>query len=371
MILEKKQTILVVDDIAENIDVVASSLSPFYNIKVALNGNDALTITKSIPRPDLILLDIVMPEMDGYELCSLLKKDPDTKEIPILFVTAMDDIQDETKGFDVGAVDYITKPICAPIMLARVRAQLELKKYREEIKQQNYILKENIQLKDDVDTILRHDLKTPLNVFMWAPDFIKSEGDLSEKQNQTLDILKQSSLSMMNMINNSINLLKMERGEYTVQAAMVDICKTLKQIKNEMTSQLKTKQLDMPIEIKNESQAKPDMFLMEGEEILFYNIFSNLIKNAIEASPIGKSIKIIMEKTDLVIRIRNLGEVPDDIKTVFFNKYISGKKNSVGLGTYSAMVMTKTLGGTIMFDTSVSNETSVILNFTNRKNKET
>lgn len=121
-----KQTILVVDDAPENIAVLKGILSTNYKVKVALNGKKALSIAFSDNPPDLILLDIMMPDMDGYEVCRRLKADPRTKKIPVIFVTAMGETKDEIHGFELGAVDYITKPVSPPIVSARVSTQLAL-----------------------------------------------------------------------------------------------------------------------------------------------------------------------------------------------------------------------------------------------------
>lgn len=121
-----KPTILIVDDTPENIDVLVASLSDEYTIKVALNGKKALSIASLSPRPDLILLDVMMPEIDGYNVCERLKNNPVTANIPVIFVTAKHDIKDEEKGLSLGAVDYIIKPISPPIVRARVRTHLAL-----------------------------------------------------------------------------------------------------------------------------------------------------------------------------------------------------------------------------------------------------
>ena len=121
-----KQCVLVVDDTPENIDVIKGVLGDCYRLKVALNGLKALKIAEADPPPDLILLDIMMPEMDGYEVCRRLKENPITRRIPIIFLTAKNQIEDEARGFQLGAVDYITKPISPPIVQARVRTQLAL-----------------------------------------------------------------------------------------------------------------------------------------------------------------------------------------------------------------------------------------------------
>lgn len=120
-----RQTILVVDDTPENIDVLRGILSDDYRVKAAINGEKALKIAFASP-PDLILLDIMMPKMNGYEVCQKLKQNPRTKRIPVIFVTAMGEIEDETRGFELGAVDYITKPVSPPIVRARVQSQLAL-----------------------------------------------------------------------------------------------------------------------------------------------------------------------------------------------------------------------------------------------------
>ena len=119
--------ILIVDDTPENVDVLAGILREHYQIKVAVNGPKALRVAQSDPAPALILLDVMMPEMDGYEVCRRLQANERTRRIPVIFVTAKSEVEDEAQGFGLGAVDYITKPVSAAIVLARVRTQLALK----------------------------------------------------------------------------------------------------------------------------------------------------------------------------------------------------------------------------------------------------
>lgn len=133
---EQQQTILVVDDTPDNLTMISSLLRDFYRVKVAVNGKKALQIAFSDEPPDLILLDIMMPEMDGYETCRQLKNDSETRDIPVIFLTAKTEIEDEVKGFDLGAADYITKPVSPPILLARVRTHLRLKRITDYLKGQ-------------------------------------------------------------------------------------------------------------------------------------------------------------------------------------------------------------------------------------------
>jgi len=139
----KKDTVLIVDDTPENIALISSLLKGRYRTKVAASGKKALQIAAAAP-PDLILLDIMMPEMDGYEVCSRLKGDPKTSDIPVIFLTAKAEVEDEQKGLELGAVDYITKPISPPIVLARVKTHLQLKKVRDFLKDKNQFLEEEV-----------------------------------------------------------------------------------------------------------------------------------------------------------------------------------------------------------------------------------
>ncbi len=123
---KRAATLLIVDDTPENIDVLRGILKQDYKIKVASNGEKALKIAQSESAPDLILLDIMMPDMDGYEVCQRLKANYATANIPVIFVTAKGETADESLGFDIGAVDYITKPVSPPLVLRRVRTQLAL-----------------------------------------------------------------------------------------------------------------------------------------------------------------------------------------------------------------------------------------------------
>jgi PleD family two-component response regulator len=131
----EKQVILTVDDAPENIALISNILKEFYHVKVAVNGKDALHIAFSSDPPNLILLDIMMPGMDGYEVCRQLKSDSQTSDIPIIFLTALTDAADEEKGLELGAVDYITKPISPPILLARIRTHLRLKRVTDYLKE--------------------------------------------------------------------------------------------------------------------------------------------------------------------------------------------------------------------------------------------
>ncbi|MFZ4535986.1 response regulator [Propionivibrio sp.] len=139
-----RATILVVDDTPENLDLMSSLLKDDYKVKVANGGEKALRIAQAENPPDLILLDILMPGMDGYQVLDGLKHDPRTRDIPVIFLTAKAEVEDEKMGLELGAVDYITKPISAPIVLARVKTQLALKAAADFLRDKAAFLEEEV-----------------------------------------------------------------------------------------------------------------------------------------------------------------------------------------------------------------------------------
>lgn len=140
----EKATLLVVDDTPDNLAILGELLQPEYRVRAANSGQSALRIAMTEPHPDLILLDVIMPGMDGYAVFSRLREDPRTRDIPVIFVTALDTVVNEQYGLELGAVDYITKPLRLPIVLARVRTQLELKRARDWLCNQNVFLEAEV-----------------------------------------------------------------------------------------------------------------------------------------------------------------------------------------------------------------------------------
>jgi putative two-component system response regulator len=151
----KSAILLVVDDNPDNVALLAGLLQADYRVLAATSGRRALELARGEPQPDLILLDVMMPGMDGYAVLAALRDDPATRGIPVVFVTAMNATQDEERGLEEGAVDYITKPIRSPIVLARVRTQLELKRARDWLADQNVFLEEEVARRMEENQIVQ------------------------------------------------------------------------------------------------------------------------------------------------------------------------------------------------------------------------
>jgi phosphoserine phosphatase RsbU/P len=159
MIGAEKKLVLVVDDATANLQIVHSMLKDDFKIRVATSGAKALALVRAKPQPDLILLDVTMPEMDGYEVCSILKATPEARDIPVIFLTGKTETDDETKGFEVGAVDYIHKPFSPAVVKARVHTHLVLREAREQLARQLLSINSELEMAREIQmSILPHEI---------------------------------------------------------------------------------------------------------------------------------------------------------------------------------------------------------------------
>ncbi len=366
MSISDKLKILIVDDTPENIDVLMGVLKNDYKMIAALNGEKALKMAEGKYPPDLILLDIMMPGMDGFEVCSRLKAADATRDIPVIFITAKSETEDETRGLELGAVDFITKPISPPVVRARVRTHLSLMLARQELERQNEELRDAARLREDVEHITRHDLKTPLNAIIGLPDLLTLKGPVNAEQEKIIGMIRESGYKMLNMINRSLDIFKMERGIYLFHPEPVDILQTVTKITVEIRDIAWSKRISLKVLLRGAPPAPEDNFIVMAEELLCYSMLANLIKNAIEASPDKEKVTISFseESDEAVIRIHNKGAVPEDIRDRFFEKYVtSGKTTGTGLGTYSARLMAEIQKGRISMTASESEGTTVTVRF--------
>jgi CheY-like chemotaxis protein len=353
-----------VDDAPINIEILHGLLRSEYQLSAATSGAEALELACSVNKPDLILLDITMPGMDGYEVCRRLKSNKETERIPVIFVTALAEATDETHGFSLGAVDYITKPVNSAKLLARVKTHLKLNKAQDELEKQNEILRENLELREDIERITHHDLRNQLLCAISYPTMLMKQENITLKQRQMLRSIKNAALKINQILNGSLNLYKMEKNIYKLEPIDIDIILVLHQIKNEASALLHVNSSSINVQICGKPVEISDYCTVSGEELLFYSLFDNLIRNAIEASPDNEDIHISIDNQSvpLKVQIHNSGAVPLELRDKFFEKYATaGKKDGTGLGTYSAWLMARTLGGDIKMETSDESGTTITL----------
>ena len=310
----------------------------------------------------MILLDIMMPEMDGYKVCEKLKADERTCDIPVIFLSALDDVSDKIKAFSVGGVDYITKPFQEEEVLARVKTHLSMRRMHRRLEELNKELIEAALLREDVERITRHDLKTPLNVIVGFPQIIMKDDKLPAQHPKHLKMIEKAGMRMLNMIDLSLDMFKMEKKAYPFKPVLVNVSQVIRKIVKDTEAPAMAKNLSVATLINGKPACSEDIFSVQGEELLCYSMLANLIKNAFEASPDGERITVELadEEEMSVLRIHNKGAVPENIRGRFFDKYVtSDNESGTGLGTYSARLIAETQGGSIHLDTSEEKGTAV------------
>ena len=359
----KRPSVLIVDDVAANIRLLAEFLRDDYDIHVATGGADALALADRV-LPDIILLDVVMPDIDGYGVCHQLKADARTADIPVIFVTAKHAPEDEARGLSLGAVDYIIKPASSAVVRARVKNHLELRAARQALARQNEELLEAAKLREDVDRIMRHDLKAPLTGIIGLPQIILDEGGLTDAQDMFLRLIEENGYKMLSMINLSLDLFKIERGTYRLRPEPVDLLAMARRLFMEFSALAGPRELVCRLTVDGREPGVGDVVCICGERLLLYTMLANCVKNALEASPrAGQVVVEVRPGEPTEVRVVNQGVVPPGMRGRFFAKYATeGKTGGTGLGAYSTRLIAETHGGSVRMETSDdTGHTTVIL----------
>ena len=350
-----KSRILVVDDISKNLQVVGTMLrNEGYHVMPATSGVQALERAHAQP-PDLILLDLMMPEMDGLEVCSRLKAEPLTRQIPIIFLTASNEMEHLMKGFEAGAVDYITKPFNAPELLARVRTHLELKHARERLREMN-------EEKNEFMGIAAHDLRNPLGAITGYAEIILEEAaslqpspaeqfDRARKEmTECASRINATSRRMAEMVQNLLDANRIERGEMQLNLAPTDLGPALNSVVETQRPHATAKQQTIHLEV----PATPTMALVDASVTV--QVLENLVSNAVKYSPPGKNIFVRLLHSAESVRCEVLDEGPglsaEDQKKLFgkfarLSAKPTGGEHSTGLGLSIVKKMVEAMNGKV------------------------
>jgi len=358
-------TILIVDDTPENIDILVGLLE-HYDKKIATNGDDALAIAFELPHPDLILLDVMMPDMDGYEVCRRLRKDGRTRDLPVIFLTARTDKDDVIKGFEAGGQDYITKPFDARELMERVKTQLELKTQREILKNMNVVLEEKVQertiqlqealtkldkankdlqgldnAKNNFLNIISHEIRTPLNGIVGAAFLLKSVLGDNNEVSEFIDMLKISADRLEAFSTTALIITQLQAGTNAIRTETHDIGKivdnclaTLNEYSTTQEVEIIKEQSDLMIENKVDLQ-------------LFQRALKSIIHNGIKYSPKNEKvlIKAYTKGSQTAIEVTDKGGgFSEEAMHNLFQPFGMGEKHydkNIGLSLYAAkMIMT-------------------------------
>ncbi len=372
------KTILIVDDTPENIDVLNGLLSDFKR-KIAIDGERALKIAFSDTPPDLILLDIMMPGMDGYEVCKRLRENDATKDIPVVFLTAKSTREDIIKGFESGGQDYVTKPFDHHELLQRVKTHLELKSQRETLQKMNEILDQKVkertkeleesntklsialeQLKglDHAKTnflkIISHEVRTPINGIMGSTYFLEEIVE-DEEMTEFIEMLKVSVERLNRLSNMALEITEMETFTELRATDTIDLA--------EIVSNAIEQENDDNFTF--DTQLNPVPFNGESDRIL--KAVSELVNNAIKFSK-GNTIEVTtgVDEKYATVRITNNSDDIDELKIeeLFKPFGLSGDHtdNHTGLGLTYANAVAALHNGKLEIENG-NGKTSVTLKF--------
>lgn len=269
----KKQEILVVDDTPDNLRLLSAILTRRnYEVRKALNSQQALTSVKA-DAPDLILLDIKMPEVNGYEVCAALKQDPNTQDIPVIFISALDDALDKVRAFEVGGTDYITKPFQEAEVLVRIDNQLKIQDLQRQLKAQNQELSRSNQELDQFAHIVSHDLQQPLQSIMGYAKILTLQcPELTQPPAKDhIDSILKAGDRMQKLVQNILNYAQVNQGQGHFTTVALD--GVMEQVVSNLTDAIQACQAHITY-----STLPP----VHGDEIRLVQLFQNLVSNAIK-----------------------------------------------------------------------------------------
>jgi two-component system sensor histidine kinase/response regulator len=351
-----KFDILIVDDTPQNLKVLSDFLrNKGYKVRPVPSGKLALRAAEISP-PDLVLLDINMPEMNGYEVCEAFKAHPALKDIPVIFISALSETLDKVRAFNVGGIDYITKPFQFEEVQVRIRTHLALQQLNQNLSQQNRALQTSLkrqqELEEQRDNLLHmivHDLRAPLSGIMGYLSLLERGADtFSEKHQRHLNLAIKSSQTLIDMISELLDVYKLENGEMPLFRDSKDICQTILQATETLEGIFTDKVL-----ISELPQAPSLVFL---DHDLIRRVIINLLSNALKFTPRGGEIKILAKIGDdrLTVAVQDSGSgIPEELQAKIFEKFgqaelrQENRRYSTGLGLTFCRMVVEAHGGKI------------------------
>lgn len=355
LVENEKALVFIVDDVAKNLQVLGTILKQQnYKIAFATNGKMALENIQNIS-PDLILLDVMMPELDGFEVCKRLKADEKTRDIPVIFLTAKTEIEDVVNGFELGAVDYVTKPFNATELLARVKTHVELKRSREK-------LQELVATKDMFFSIIAHDLRSPFaTISAFISLIAKYFGEIPKEEiDELLESLKETSDSTRELLDNLLQWSRSQTGTIQFKPELIAIGEMVKSNLGLLTETAENKQITLKSKLDFTGEIKIDKDMINL-------VIRNLVTNALKFTPSGGEITVATQKTDHTVEISvndtGVGIAPEMIPRLFSvadkisTKGTAGEKGS-GLGLILCKEFVEKHGGKLVVESRVGEGSS-------------
>lgn len=354
-----KADILIVDDTPANLQLLAGMLKDCgYKVRPALSGELALQTARHSP-PDLILLDITMPGLSGYDVAAQLKQDENLKKIPIIFISALTETLDKVRAFTVGGVDYVTKPFHYEEVAARVDAHLKIRRLQADLEQTNSELRmrndelhQLHELRDNLVHMIIHDMNSPLGAIIGFISIAESSGKVPAEISGHLAKALDAAKSLGDMVRSMLDISKMEAGQLKLDCTECDLAAIARAIFERLESLRRTRQFEI------DAPAEP--FIVPADQDLISRVLQNLVGNALKYAPNNSSVRIALQFTETTARVSvaDAGQgIPPEFHRRIFEKFgqvqKSGPRVGTGLGLTFCKLAVEAHGGRIGVESDV------------------
>jgi two-component system, sensor histidine kinase and response regulator len=346
--LKHRPTILLVDDMPPVLEALAALLeTEGCNIMTANDGLEALDSIAQSP-PDVILLDVMMPRMDGFEVAKRLKADKRWRHIPIVLVTALDSTADLVRALEAGADEFLSKPVNGVELRARVRSMLRIKRQYDE-------LEASLRLREDLANMVAHDMRTPLTIILGSTEDLAHAETLPPDQRATFEALRTQAKRLNAYLMDLLLSAKMEAGELSLNLATLDVCELAREAESNYRQLVALRGRSLALDLPAEAcQANLD-------SRLFSRVLDNLLSNALKFSPPGGAIalQVVLDSADaerLWVRVKDQGPgIPPEHRQGIFDKFqiVDLKQQGltqIGLGLAFSKLVVEAHGGRIFVE---------------------
>ncbi len=371
--MEDKARILIVDDNEINRDTLEGLIESLGHTAIlADSGREALDLIGLQPYPDLVLLDIIMPEMNGYEVLQFIKKDKRLRAIPVIMVSVVDEMESVVQCIEAGADDYLTKPFNALLLKARINACLEKKRYHDKEQKFNFWLAENYQklqqaeeARDSLFHMIVHDMNNPLSCIIGSAQLLtllEDEEDVAADRAKNLENINRAAQQINSLVTCILDIAKMEKGKIPVKKTSIEAVQMVREISRQFEDDLARKNCRLNV------QGVMDSTACLADEGLLSRILHNLLANAIKYGLSAVEPEIVLsvmpsgETVQLCVTDNGAG-VPDEHIDNIFTKFYQVDHSTKGLGlglTFSKMAV-EAMGGTIRAENNPSGGVSFCL----------
>jgi signal transduction histidine kinase len=345
-----------VDDTPENLTVLSGLLRATYRVRIADSGARALAVAAAAP-PDLVLLDIVMPDLDGYEVCRRLQADPGLRDVPVIFVSGLSETLDKVRAFEVGGVDFVTKPFQAAEVRARVATHLGLRRMRQALERQNRELESSYarlreleDLRAGLTHMIVHDLRQPLTGLIGYLELV-GEAETSPAARRLVDRAQRNAAALLEMINDLLDLARLEEGKYPLRRAPA----SPRALAAEAVAMVAS--LNPRCRLEVAAAGAPAEIACDPE--LIRRVLTNLVTNAVQFCRDGGLVRVSVEARDggAAFLVSDEGPgIPAALQGRIFEKFGAltgshqGRRPSTGLGLAFCRLAVEAHGGRIRVD---------------------